>query len=42
MRVVIQRVLNSSVLIDSNEEKHIYKGLMIPSGITYNNNDRRN
>ena len=36
MKVVIQRVLNSSVLIDSNEEKHIDKGLMILLGMTYN------
>ena len=36
MKVVIQRVLNSSVLIDSNEGKHIDKGLMILLGMTYN------
>lgn len=36
MKVVIQRVLNSSVLIDSNDEKYIDKGLMILLGMTYN------
>ena len=36
MKVVIQRVLNSSVLIDNNELYKIDKGLMILLGMTYN------
>ncbi|MBP3635169.1 MAG: D-tyrosyl-tRNA(Tyr) deacylase [Bacilli bacterium] len=36
MRVIIQRVLKSSVLIDENEEKYINEGLMILLGMTYN------
>ena len=36
MRVVIQRVINSSVLIDSSDEKKIEQGLMILVGFTYN------
>ena len=36
MKVVIQRVINSSVLIDEKEERHIDKGLMILLGMTYN------
>ena len=38
MRVVIQRVINSSVLIDNTEEKKINKGLMVLVGFTYNDN----
>ena len=38
MRVVIQRVLNSSVLIDNEESYKIDKGLMILLGMTYNDN----
>ena len=36
MKVVIQRVINSSVKIDNKEEKYINKGLMILVGFTYN------
>lgn len=36
MKVVIQRVLNSKIIIDNNEEKNIKKGLMILVGMTYN------
>ena len=36
MKVVVQRVINSSVLIDNTEEKKIDKGLMILVGFTYN------
>ena len=36
MKVIIQRVLNSSVLIDGKEEKSIDQGLMILLGMTYN------
>ena len=36
MKVVVQRVINSSVLIDNKEEKKIDKGLMILVGFTYN------
>ena len=36
MRVIIQRVINSSVLIDDKDEKKIDKGLMILVGFTYN------
>ena len=36
MKVVIQRVLKSSVLIDTKEERNITKGLMILVGMTYN------
>ena len=38
MKVIIQRVLNSSVLIDGKEEKSIDKGLMILLGMTQNDN----
>ena len=36
MKVVVQRVLNSSVLIDGEIKKGINKGLMILVGMTYN------
>ena len=36
MKVVVQRVINSSVNIDSIETKSINKGLMILVGFTYN------
>lgn len=36
MKVIIQRVINSSVLIDNMEEKSIDQGLMILLGMTYN------
>lgn len=36
MKVVIQRVLNSSVIIDDNKEEKINEGLMILVGFTYN------
>lgn len=36
MKVVIQRVINSSVVIDNMETKKIDKGLMILAGFTYN------
>ena len=36
MKVVIQRVINSSVNIDNIETKSINKGLMILVGFTYN------
>lgn len=36
MKVVIQRVINSSVVIDDMETKKIDKGLMILAGFTYN------
>lgn len=36
MKVIIQRVINSSVLIDQKEEKSIDQGLMILLGMTYN------
>lgn len=36
MKVVVQRVLNSSVLIDNDIRKSINKGLMILLGMTYN------
>ena len=36
MRVVIQRVLNSSVTINNKDERKINKGLMILVGFTYN------
>lgn len=36
MKVIIQRVINSSVLIDDKEEKSIDQGLMILLGMTYN------
>lgn len=36
MKVVVQRVINSSVLIDSNMEEKIDKGLMVLVGFTYN------
>ena len=36
MRVIIQRVINSSVLIDNDIKKEINKGLMILVGFTYN------
>ena len=36
MKVIIQRVLNSSVLIDGKEEKSIDQGLMILLAMTYN------
>ncbi|MBQ9024505.1 MAG: D-tyrosyl-tRNA(Tyr) deacylase [Bacilli bacterium] len=36
MKVVVQRVINSSVLIDSEITKKINKGLMILVGFTYN------
>ena len=39
MKVVIQRVINSSVLIDDTERRSINKGLMILLGMTYNDND---
>ncbi|MBO6145250.1 MAG: D-tyrosyl-tRNA(Tyr) deacylase [Bacilli bacterium] len=38
MKVVVQRVINSSVLIDNNEERKIGKGLMVLVGFTYNDN----
>ncbi len=38
MKVVIQRVLKSSVLIDDNDLEKIDKGLMILLGMTYNDN----
>lgn len=38
MKVVIQRVLKSSVLIDNEYEEKINEGLMILLGITYNDN----
>lgn len=36
MKVVVQRVLNSSVVIDDKYEEKINKGLMILLGMTYN------
>ncbi len=36
MKVVVQRVINSSVLIDDIEKRSIDKGLMILVGFTYN------
>ena len=36
MKVVVQRVLNSSVIIDDKYEEKINKGLMILLGMTYN------
>lgn len=39
MKVVIQRVLNSSVVIDDGIKKCISKGLMILVGMTYNDNE---
>ena len=36
MKVVVQRVINSSVLIDSKDEEKIDKGLMVLVGFTYN------
>ena len=36
MKVVVQRVINSSVVIDDDIEKKINKGLMILVGFTYN------
>ena len=36
MKVVVQRVLNSSVIIDDKDEEKINKGLMILLGMTYN------
>lgn len=36
MKVIIQRVINSSVLIDNDVEKSINQGLMILLGMTYN------
>ncbi len=38
MKVVVQRVLKSSVLIDNEYEEKINEGLMILLGITYNDN----
>ena len=38
LKVVIQRVLNSKIVIDNNEEKNINQGLMILVGMTYNDN----
>lgn len=38
MKVVIQRVLNSSVLIDGEIKRDINQGLMILTGFTYNDN----
>ena len=39
LRVVIQRVLNSKIIIDNFEEKNINQGLMILVGMTYNDNE---
>ena len=36
MKVVVQRVLKSSVVIDDKDEEKINKGLMILLGMTYN------
>lgn len=36
MKIVVQRVINSSVVIDDDIEKKINKGLMILVGFTYN------
>lgn len=36
MKVVVQRVINSSVLIDNKDKKTINQGLMILVGFTYN------
>ena len=36
MKVVVQRVLNSSVVIDDKYEEKINKGLIILLGMTYN------
>ena len=36
MKVVIQRVLNSKIVIDKAQEKNIKNGLMILLGMTYN------
>lgn len=36
MKVVVQRVINSSVLIDGKDEEKINKGLMVLVGFTYN------
>lgn len=36
MKIVIQRVINSSVLIDNKKKENINKGLMILLGMTYN------
>ena len=38
MKVVIQRVLDSKIVIDNTEEKCIKNGLMILLGMTYNDN----
>lgn len=38
MKVVVQRVINSSVVIDDDIERKINKGLMILVGFTYNDN----
>ena len=38
MKVVVQRVINSSVLIDNDINKKIGQGLMILVGFTYNDN----
>ena len=36
MKVVVQRVINSSVLIDGKDEEKIDQGLMVLVGFTYN------
>ena len=36
MKVIMQRTLKSSVLIDNKESKNVNRGLMILLGITYN------
>jgi len=38
MKVVVQRVVNSSVVIDNDIKKNINQGLMILVGFTYNDN----
>ena len=39
MKVVIQRVLDSKIIIDNKKEKNIKNGLMILVGMTYNDNE---
>ena len=39
MKVVVQRVLESSVLIDNIEKEEIKQGLMVLLGITYNDTE---
>lgn len=40
MKVVIQRVLNSNVIIDNDKKEEINEGLMILVGFTYNDSEK--